>query len=58
MLTSVWMEKTAPASSAVSMTAAQVHGAKTGCTCGFPKLILTHEYSSPQLLAFLIWFIG
>lgn len=58
MLMSVWMEKTAPASSAASMTVAQVPGVKTGCTCGFPRLILTHEYSSPPLLAFLIWFIG
>lgn len=58
MLTSVWMEKTVPASSAASMTAAQVPGVKTGCMCGSPRLILTHEYSSPLLLAFLIWFIG
>lgn len=55
---SVWTEKTAPASSAASMTAVQVHGVKTESMCGFPKLILTPEYSFPQLLAFSIWFIG
>lgn len=58
MLMSVWMEKTVPASSAASMTVAQVPGVKTGCMCGFPRLILIPEYSFPLLLAFLIWFIG
>lgn len=58
MPTSAWMEKTAPASSAVLMTAARVPGVRTGCKCEFPKLILTPEYSSPQLLAFSIWCIG
>lgn len=55
---SVWMEKTVPASSAASMTAAQVPGVRTGCMYEFPRLILTHEYFSPLLLAFSIWFIG
>lgn len=56
--TSVWMEKTVQASSAALTTAAQVPGVKTGCTCEFPRLILTHEYSFPLLLAFSTWFIG
>lgn len=58
MLTSVWMVKTVPASSAASMTADQVPGVRTGCMCGFPRLIHTHEYSSLQLLAFSTWYIG
>lgn len=58
MLMSVWMAKTAPVSFAALMTVAQVPGVKTGCMCGFPRLIRTHEYFSQLLLAFSIWSTG
>lgn len=56
--TSVWTEKTAPASSAALTTAAQVPGARTGCTCGFLRSIRTHEYFSPLRLASSTWSTG
>ena len=56
--TSVWMGRTAPASSAASTTVAPEHGAKTGCMSEFQRSIPTHEYSSPPPSAFSTWSTG